>query len=157
MNTVDPLGDPSLLKVVPPLKDKRSSPSERTVENVDEDTPLPHANTPLLTPQLPFDEVIVKLSAFPVVVKVARVCVDQVPKESNPPICDPDCKATMVALAGSVPPDVPVGEDEVVVDVGVLEPDLGGYLTVDPQVPADGADMGTKSPSTTEPLKLKYQ
>lgn len=47
-----------------------------------------------------------KLLAFPVVVKVAKVCVDHVPKESSPPVCDPDCKATMVALAGSVPPEV---------------------------------------------------
>jgi hypothetical protein len=37
-----------------------------TAENDVSATPLPHANLPPLTPQLPFDEVIVKLLIVPV-------------------------------------------------------------------------------------------
>ena len=60
-------------------------------------TPLPQLNTPLVTPQLPFDEVSVKLETVPERVYVARVCVDQVPAESRPPV---PVLATMVALVG---------------------------------------------------------
>jgi len=66
-------------------------------------TPLPQANVPALTPQLPLDEVMVKLEVVPESVNVARVCVDQVPKDNNPPTELPDSKAWIVALEGRVP------------------------------------------------------
>lgn len=56
-------------------------------------TPLPHENDPRLTPQLPLDEVMVKLSVVPESVTVARFCVDQVPRDDNPPMKEPDCNA----------------------------------------------------------------
>lgn len=74
-----------------------------TAENVVEVTLLPHANVPLLTPQLPFDEVMVKLELVPEMVYVANVCVDQVPAERRPPTVEPDCNATIVAFAGREP------------------------------------------------------
>ena len=57
------------------------------------ETPLPQENDPPLTPQLPPDEVMVKLEVVPESVNVARVCVDQVPRDNNPPMEEPDCKA----------------------------------------------------------------
>jgi len=66
---------------------------QRTAEKPVRETPLPHANDPPLTPQLPLDEVMVKLEVVPESVNVARVCVDQVPRDINPPTEDPDCKA----------------------------------------------------------------
>lgn len=45
----------------------------RTAVNVVEVTPLPQLSTPLLTPQLPLDVVIVKLVGDPEKVNVARV------------------------------------------------------------------------------------
>ena len=46
---------------------------------------------------------------------------------------------------------------EVVVEVPVEEPDLGGYLMpLELHEPLDGASIMTKSPSMTEPLRLKY-
>lgn len=75
-----------------------------TAENVVEETPLPHANSPPETPQSPFDDVMVKLSTEPESVYVASVCVDQVPKESKPPVTVPvERMASMVALAGNDP------------------------------------------------------
>jgi hypothetical protein len=58
----------------------------RTAENVEALTPLPHENFPADTPQLPFDDVRVKLELDPDRVYVANVCVDQVPAESRPPV-----------------------------------------------------------------------
>jgi len=73
-----------------------------TAENVDE-TPLPQLNAPPLTPQLPLEEVIVKLEAVPEIVKVASVCVDHVPRDKRPPTGDPERIALIVALAGKAP------------------------------------------------------
>jgi hypothetical protein len=67
------------------------------------ETPLPQLNLPLLKPQLPFDDVIVKLEAVPEIVKVASVCVDHVPSDKTPPNVDPEWIALIVALAGSDP------------------------------------------------------
>jgi len=67
------------------------------------ETPLPQANDPPLTPQFPLDEVMVKLEVVPESVNVARVCVDQVPRDNNPPTEEPDRKAWIVALVGRVP------------------------------------------------------
>jgi hypothetical protein len=64
-----------------------------TAEKLVGETPLPQENDPLLTPQLPLDEDRVKLEAVPESVNVARVCVDQVPRDNNPPMEEPDCKA----------------------------------------------------------------
>jgi hypothetical protein len=61
-----------------------------TAEKVVDDTPLPHSNIPPLTPQLPLDDVTVKLLADPENVKVAKVCVDHVPRERSPPNSDPE-------------------------------------------------------------------
>jgi hypothetical protein len=58
----------------------------RTAEKDVSDTPLPHTNVPPPTLQLPLDEIIVKLSIVPEIVKVASVWVDQVPRESRPPM-----------------------------------------------------------------------
>lgn len=96
-----------------------------------------------------------KLEADPDNVNVASVCVDHVPRDRRPPSVDPEWIALIVALAGS-DPEVPVGEGEVV--VGVLEPDLGGYMMPDDGHELDvGASIGTKTPSTIDPFKLKYQ
>lgn len=75
----------------------------RTAEKLVRETPLPHANDPPLTPQLPLDEVMVKLLVVPESENVARVCVDQVPRDNNPPMEEPDCKAWIVALVGKLP------------------------------------------------------
>lgn len=69
---------------MPPSRLEEASPL--TAEKLVGFTPLPQLKLPPLTPQFPFDEVIVKLEAVPVKVKVARVWVDQVPKDSRPPI-----------------------------------------------------------------------
>lgn len=74
-----------------------------TAEKVDE-TPLPQLNAPPLTPQLPLEEVIVKLEAVPEIVNVASVCVDHVPRDKSPPKLDPEWMAVIVALAGRAPP-----------------------------------------------------
>lgn len=74
-----------------------------TAEKVDE-TPLPQLNAPPLTPQLPLEEVIVKLEAVPEIVNVASVCVDHVPRDKSPPKLDPEWIAVIVALAGIAPP-----------------------------------------------------
>lgn len=44
-----------------------------TAVKVVDATPLPHANVPPLTPQLPFEEVMVKPEVDPLKVMVARV------------------------------------------------------------------------------------
>ena len=62
----------------------------------------PHENNPLLTPQLPLDEEMVKLEVVPERVNVARLCVDQVPRDNNPPMEEPDCRAWIFALLGSL-------------------------------------------------------
>lgn len=142
------------MKLVEPPEAKNKEPSEEIVENRVNDTPLPQLNFPPLTPQSPFDDVIVKLEADPDNVNVARVCVDHVPRDKRPPSLVPERIALIVALAGN-DPEVPVGEGEVV--VGVLEPDLGGYLIPDDgHEPDSGASMGTNTPSTIDPFKLKY-
>jgi len=64
-----------------------------TAEKLVRETPLPQENDPPLTPQLPLDEVKVKLEVVPESVNVARVCVDHVPMDNNPPMEEPDCKA----------------------------------------------------------------
>jgi len=167
-NTVEPLGVPSLLNAVEPPDARSKLLPEATAENDVSDTPLPHANVPPLTPQLPLDEVMVKLDVVPESVYVARVWVDHVPRERSPPTVEPPDTAWMVALEGKVPGagvDVPPGELEVEdgvpvdEDVGEVEPPLfGGYLIPDEgQVPASGASIGTKVPSMMEPFKLKYQ
>jgi len=74
-----------------------------TAENWVSDTPLPQLNFPPFTPQLPFDDVIVKLEADPDNVNVASVCVDHVPRDRRPPSVDPEWIALIVALAGSDP------------------------------------------------------
>jgi hypothetical protein len=43
------------------------------VEKAVYETPLPHANVSSLIPQLPFDEVMVKLEPIPEIVNVASV------------------------------------------------------------------------------------
>lgn len=53
------------------------------------ETPLPQVNFPPLTPQLPLDEVMVKLEVDPARVMVAKVCVDHVPRVNNPPTWAP--------------------------------------------------------------------
>lgn len=68
-------------------------------------TPLPQEKTPDETPQLPFEEVIVKLDVVPDKVYVASVWVDHVPAESSPPAV----LEVMVALVGTLEP---VGEEE---------------------------------------------
>lgn len=147
-NTVCPLGTPSLENEVdPPDANRRLSP-EVTAENDVSDTPLPQLNVPPLTPQFPFEDVIVKLVNDPVSVNVANVCVDHVPRDSRPPTCEvePDRMAWMVARVGKVPGVV-------------LEPPLlGGY-----KIPLDGhlldvmASTGTNVPSITDPRKWKNQ
>lgn len=74
-----------------------------TVENEVKDTPLPHVKAPPLTPQLPLEDVMVKLLPVPESVNVASVCVDHVPAESRPPIDDPPTVAWIVARDGIVP------------------------------------------------------
>jgi hypothetical protein len=106
--TVIPLGIPSLVKEVDPsdaksklLPDVTYSPLREsifisrssqtlTAEKGVNVTPLPHAYNPLLMPQLPLEETIVKLEFDPEIVKVARVCVDHVPRERRPPTAEPD-------------------------------------------------------------------
>jgi len=78
-------------------------PDIHTAENWVNDTPLPQFNFPPFTPQLPFDDVIVKLEADPDNVNVASVCVDHVPRDKRPPSLDPKRIALIVALAGSDP------------------------------------------------------
>lgn len=77
-----------------------------TAENAVDETPLPQLSSPPLTPQLPFELVIVKLSFDPDRVNVASVCVETTPLEISPPIDWPSCSATMVALAGRDPSEV---------------------------------------------------
>jgi hypothetical protein len=133
-------------------------------------TPLPHEKVVPLTPQLPLEEVMVKLEVVPERVYVASVWVDQVPAERSPPTVEPELMAWIVALDGSVP-GVPVGDElelevvlvvvlVVVVEVVVelLPPLFRGYLIPEEgQVPASGASIGTNVPSMMEPFKLKYQ
>jgi len=153
-NTVEPLGVPSLAKLVDPPDANSKEPPEDTTENVDE-TPLPQLNAPPLTPQLPLEEVIVKLEAVPEIVNVASVCVDHVPRDKSPPKLDPEWIALIVALAGRAPP-VPVGPGEVTVVVGLGLVDLGGYfIPVEGHEPASGVLIGTNTPSTIDPFKLK--
>jgi len=64
-----------------------------TAEKLVGETPLPQESDPLLTPQLPLDEDRVKLEAVPESVNVARLCVDHVPRDNNPPMEEPDRKA----------------------------------------------------------------
>jgi len=73
VNTVDPLGTPSLLKAVDPPDANRRLLPEVTAEKVVNETPLPHAKVPPLTPQFPLEEVMVKLEAVPEIVYVASV------------------------------------------------------------------------------------
>lgn len=68
-------------------------------------TLLPQEKTPDETPQLPFEEVMVKLEVEPDKVYVAKVWVDHVPADKSPPAVLP----VMVAFAGR---PVPVGEEE---------------------------------------------
>jgi hypothetical protein len=115
VKTVLPLGTPSLLKAVEPPEAIRRLPpddtwkhrsinrlvlpgltyqcremhAELTAVKVDDATPLPQANVPPLTPQFPFEEVIVKPDVDPLKVIVARVWVDQVPNVRIPPTVDP--------------------------------------------------------------------
>jgi len=72
-NTVEPLGVPSLEKVVEPPEARSKLPPEDTAEKVVWETPLPHEKVEPLTPQLPFEEVMVKLEAVPEMVYVASV------------------------------------------------------------------------------------
>jgi hypothetical protein len=66
--------------------------------------PWPHASSPPETPQLPLDDVIVKLDADPLRVIVPGVWTDQVPKESKPPRVLPEEEiALIVAFAGILP------------------------------------------------------
>jgi len=68
------------------------------------ETPLPHVSCPLLIPQLPLEDVIVKLEVVPDKLYVARVCVDQVAADRSPPMVDPEVlMAWMVALLGRLP------------------------------------------------------
>lgn len=73
MKTVVPLGTPSLLKEDEPPDAKRMLLPDVIVEKAVCETPLPHANVPLLIPQLPFEELTVKLELVPEVVNVASV------------------------------------------------------------------------------------
>jgi len=120
-NTVDPLGLPSLEKAVELPEAKSKDPPDDccgglshqfkfiiaglalTAEKVVDDTPLPHWNLPPLTPQLPLDDVMVKLLADPENVKVAKVCVDHVPRERSPPSTDPEWMAWIVPFVGKDP------------------------------------------------------
>lgn len=61
-----------------------------TAENDVNVTPVPHVNEPPLRPQLPLEEIMVKLELDPEILKVARVCVDHVPAERRPPTAEPD-------------------------------------------------------------------
>jgi len=158
LNTVDPLGDPSLDHAVAPPDANRSWLPLDTAVKVVRETPLPHVNSPPLTPQLPFEEVMVKLSVVPDKCMVASVWVDHVPRVRIPPPED----ASMNAVAGSVP-GVPVGPvtgvvvvpvPGVVVETGV--PVFGRYLIPEvPQDPLSGALIGTNVPSITLPIKWK--
>jgi len=69
--------------------------------------------------------------------------------------------AWIVALAGKVPPGVPVGDEPepvLVVEPPLLPPLFGGYLIPEEgQDPVSGASIGTNTPSMMEPFKLKYQ
>jgi len=89
-NTVDPLGVPSLVNDVDPPDARSKLLPEVTAENVVNVTPDPQENVPLLTPQFPLEDVIVKLELVPLIVNVASVCVDHVPAERRPPTVDPD-------------------------------------------------------------------
>lgn len=156
MKTVDPLGAPSLEKSVDPLEASKRLLPEETAENVLAVTPLPQVNDPPLTPQLPLEDVILKLELVPVIVYVANVCVDHVAAERRPPRVEPSERmAWIVAFEGRLPGE-PVGPEPppVVVDV---PPDFRGYLIpLEGQLPASGADMATKLPSIIDPFKLKY-
>jgi len=90
VNTVEPLGTPSLLNAVEPPEASSKVLPDATAEKLVSETPLPHANVPPLTPQLPFEEVMVKLEVDPERVYVARVCVDHVPRDKSPPTVEPD-------------------------------------------------------------------
>lgn len=154
--TVVPLGVPSLVNAVDPPDARRRLFPDTTAENEVNPIPLPQAKTPLETPQFPFEDVMVKLELVPEIVYVARVWVDQVPAESNPPISEPDCNAFIVAFEGRLPGAlVLVGDvEELVV---VVAPLIGYLIPVEGQEPAWGALIGTKTPSIAEPLRLKYQ
>jgi len=56
-----------------PSDGKRMLLPDVTVEKAVYETPLPHANVSSLIPQLPFDEVMVKLEPIPEIVNVASV------------------------------------------------------------------------------------
>ena len=73
-----------------------------TAEKLVRETPLPQASLPPLTPQLPFEEVMVKLLLVPEIVNVASVWVDQVPADRRPPTAEPDRRALMVAFVGKL-------------------------------------------------------
>lgn len=157
-NTVVPLGIPSLVKEVDPPDARRRLLPDVTAEKEVNETPLPQEKVPAETPQFPLEEVMVKLELVPEMVYVARVCVDQVPSERSPPTSElDDCRALIVAFVGKSGVGVPVGVGVgVVVPVGV--PDFKGYLIpLDGHEPAFGAEIETKTPSMTEPFRLKYQ
>jgi hypothetical protein len=131
VNTVScavPLGDASLENVVDPPDASKSDPPDETcmpsqfstsrscnrrrltAEKVD-DTPLPHESVPPETPHEPLLDVIVKLDAVPLSVYVPGVCTDNVAPDSRPPSVVPeDVMALIVALAGSVPVVVGLGD-----------------------------------------------
>jgi hypothetical protein len=159
--TVLPLGTPSLLNAVEPPEAIRRLPPDDTAVKVVDATPPPHANVPPLTPQLPFEEVMVKPDVDPLKVIVARVWVDQVPNVRIPPIVDPPWIAWTVPLVGKLPSEVGVGLEAPVDEVGLEPPeppDFGGYLIpLEGQEPALGASIATNCPSITDPLRLKYQ
>jgi len=162
-NTVEPLGSPLLDHAVDPPDARRRLLPDVTAEKVEE-TPLPQEKVPPETPQLPFEDVRVKLEPDPASVYVASVCVDQVPRERRPPTNEPDSEACIVAFVGMLPgaPVVVVPVVVVVVVavpeetlVAVVPPDFGGYvIPLEGQEPASGALMATNTPSITEPFKL---
>lgn len=146
-----PLGVASLVHEVEPLYASSKLPLEETAENVEAATPLPQVSDPLETPQLPLEVDIVKLEALPEMVYVAAVCVDHVPAVSKLPVV----LAWRCALLGR-PVEVGVDPEVVGVPLPLLEPVLSGYLSpVDAQDPFFGASIATKSPSISEPFRLK--
>jgi len=93
-------------------------------------TPDPHVSLPLTIPQVPFEDVRVKLLLEPLAVNDAQVPdVYQVPALMIQPFCEPEATTFRYPLPEKAPP-VEVGAAVVVVlvPVGVVELPLGRYL-----------------------------
>lgn len=117
VSTVSPLGTALLENVVDPPKATSKSPPDETYDIYEQQaqrriictltavkvvgaTPLPQVSLSPLTPQSPFEEVMVKLEVVPVSVIVANVCVDHVPRVRSPPTSAFLSIATIIALVG---------------------------------------------------------